>query len=73
MAYLETSRPNAVAPASRSSLAARLLRAHAASIGRPALERALRAHAREVRQVLAAALLAAALIIAVAVALLVRS
>jgi hypothetical protein len=73
MAYLDTGRANAAASVTRRPWAARLLQAHAASIGRPALEQALRAHAREVRQMLAAALLAAAAIVAVAVALLVRS
>jgi hypothetical protein len=52
---------------------ARLLQAHAASFGWPALEQSLRAHGREVRRMLAAALLATALIAAVAAALLVRS
>jgi len=73
MAYLDTSRANAATRVIRLPLATRLLQAHAASIGRPALEQALRAHAREVRQMLVAALLAGATIIGVAVALLVRS
>lgn len=73
MAYLETNRETAATPIARHALADRLLQAHAASIGRPALEQALRAHAREVRQMLTAALLAAATIAAVAVALLIRS
>jgi hypothetical protein len=62
MAYLETSRPLAAASDRRRPAAAR-----------PALEQALRAHAREVRQMLAAALLAGALILAVATALLLQS
>ena len=74
MAYLDTRRPpEAAASVPRQALAARLLQAHAASIGRPVLDQTLRAHARAVRQMLAAALLAAALIVAVAMALLVRS
>jgi hypothetical protein len=58
MAYLETSRPQATASDPQR---------------RPALEPPLRAHAREVRQMLAAALLAGALILAVATALLLQS
>jgi hypothetical protein len=72
MAYLETSRA-ATAPVTPHPFVARLLQAHAASFGWPALEQSLRAHGREVRRMLAAALLATALIAAVAAALLVRS
>jgi hypothetical protein len=58
MAYLETSRPQAAASDPRRSPPTRL---------------ALKVHAREVRQMLAAALLASALILAVATALLLQS
>lgn len=73
MAYVDTRGGNAAAPVARRSLTERLLQPRAASGGRPAVERAFGAHTREVRQMLFAALLAAATIVAVAVALLVRS
>jgi hypothetical protein len=73
MAYLETSRPDAATSDSRRPLAPAPPDARAARIGRPAPQHALRAEARQVRQMLAAALLAGALILAVAMALLVRS